>query len=64
MPLSTLGPLVIDLAEYRVTRDGVEVRLTVTEFKLVAHLAANAGRVLTHHAILSAVWGPGACRAR
>ena len=52
------GPLEIDLAEYRVTRNGVEVRLTATEFKLLAHLAANAGRVLTHHAILSAVWGP------
>jgi two-component system KDP operon response regulator KdpE len=52
------GPLEIDLAEYRVTRNGVEVRLTATEFKLLAHLAAHAGRVLTHHAILSAVWGP------
>jgi two-component system KDP operon response regulator KdpE len=52
------GPLEIDLAEYRVTRNGVEVRLTATEFKLLAHLAAYAGRVLTHHAILSAVWGP------
>ena len=51
------GPLEINLAEYRVTRNGVEVRLTATEFKLLAHLAANAGRVLTHHAILSAVWG-------
>jgi two-component system, OmpR family, KDP operon response regulator KdpE len=51
------GPLEIDLAEYRVTRNGVEVRLTATEFKLLAHLAANAGRVLTHHALLSAVWG-------
>jgi two-component system KDP operon response regulator KdpE len=52
------GPMEIDLAEYRVTRNGVEVRLTATEFKLLAHLAANAGRVLTHHAILSSVWGP------
>jgi two-component system KDP operon response regulator KdpE len=52
------GALEIDLAEYRVTRSGVEVRLTATEFKLLAHLASNAGRVLTHHAILSAVWGP------
>jgi two-component system KDP operon response regulator KdpE len=52
------GSLEIDLAEYRATRNGVEVRLTATEFKLLAHLAAHAGRVLTHHAILSAVWGP------
>jgi len=52
------GELEIDLAEYRVTRNGVEVRLTATEFKLLAHLAGHAGRVLTHHAILTAVWGP------
>jgi two-component system KDP operon response regulator KdpE len=52
------GPLEISLAEYRVTRSGVEVRLTATEFKLLAHLAANAGRVLTHRALLTAVWGP------
>jgi len=32
--------------------------LTATEFKLLAHLAGHAGRVLTHHAILTAVWGP------
>lgn len=57
-PIIRSGPLEIDLAEFRVTRNGVEVRLTATEFKLLAHLAANAGRVLTHHAILTAVWGP------
>lgn len=57
-PIVRSGPLEIDLAEFRVTRNGVEVRLTATEFKLLAHLAANAGRVLTHHAILTAVWGP------
>jgi two-component system KDP operon response regulator KdpE len=54
----TSGPLEIDLTEFRVLRNAVEVKLTATEFKLLAHLAANAGRVLTHHAILSAVWGP------
>lgn len=57
-PVVRSGPLEIDLAEYRVTRSGVEVRLTATEFKLLAHLAAHAGRVLTHRAILTAVWGP------
>ena len=53
----TSGPLEIDLANFRASRNGVEVKLTATEFKLLAHLAANAGRVLTHHAILTAVWG-------
>jgi two-component system KDP operon response regulator KdpE len=52
------GPLSIDLAWHAVTRDGSEVKLTATEFKLLAHLAANAGRVLTHQNILSEVWGP------
>jgi two-component system KDP operon response regulator KdpE len=57
-PIVTSGPLEIDLADFHVKRNGVEVKLTATEFKLLAHLAANAGRVLTHHAILTAVWGP------
>lgn len=52
------GALEIDLAQHTVTRNGVEKRLTATEFKLLAYLAANAGRVLTHSAILAQVWGP------
>ncbi len=52
------GPITIDIARHLVTRDGEEVKLSATEFKLLAYLAANAGRVLTHHAILSHVWDP------
>ena len=37
--------------------DGEEVKLTATEFKFLAYLAANAGRVLTHQNILTHVWG-------
>lgn len=51
------GPITVDLAGHQVTRNGVEVKLTATEFNLLAYLAANAGRVLTHQAILSHVWG-------
>jgi two-component system KDP operon response regulator KdpE len=51
------GDLVIDLARHVVTRDGNEVKLTATEFKLRAYLAQNPGRVLTHHSLLSKVWG-------
>jgi two-component system KDP operon response regulator KdpE len=51
------GDLVIDLSRHVVTRDGAEVKLTVTEFKLLAYLAQNPGRVLTHQSILSKVWG-------
>jgi two-component system KDP operon response regulator KdpE len=50
--------VVIDLALHQVTRSGEEVRLTATEFKLLAYLAANAGRVLTNRSILSQVWDP------
>jgi two-component system KDP operon response regulator KdpE len=52
----TAGPLVIDLARHVVTRNNVEVKLTATEFKLLAYLAANAGRVLTHQNILTHIW--------
>jgi len=52
------GPVEIDLVERIVTRQGSEVKLTATEFKLLAYLAANAGRILTHQMILTQVWGP------
>ena len=52
------GSIQIDLAGHLVTRDSEEVKLTATEFKLLAYLAANAGRVLTHQAILTHVWDP------
>jgi two-component system KDP operon response regulator KdpE len=52
------GPITIDLARHLVTRGGEEVKLTATEFKLLAYLAANADRVLTHQAILTHAWDP------
>jgi two-component system, OmpR family, KDP operon response regulator KdpE len=52
------GLISIDLANHVVTRAGEDVKLTATEFKLLAYLAANAGRVLTHQLILTQVWGP------
>jgi two-component system KDP operon response regulator KdpE len=54
----TAGSIRIDLAAHTVTRNGEEIALTATEFKLLAYLAANRGRVLTHRSILSQVWGP------
>ena len=54
----TVGSVVIDLALHTVTRAGEEVKLTAKEFKLLAYLAANAGRVLTNQSILSHVWEP------
>lgn len=52
------GDLSIDLAGHIVLRQGVEVKLTATEFRLLAYLANNAGRILTHQSILNYVWGP------
>jgi two-component system KDP operon response regulator KdpE len=51
------GGVRVDLARHLVTRGGHEVKLTATEFKLLACLARNADRVLTHRAILNEVWG-------
>ncbi|HEY1407550.1 MAG TPA: response regulator transcription factor [Promineifilum sp.] len=51
------GDVTIDLTRHIVTRGGEEVKVTATEYKFLAYLAANAGRVLTHRNILANVWG-------
>jgi two-component system, OmpR family, KDP operon response regulator KdpE len=53
------GDLRVDLAARRVFVKGEEVRLTRTEFNLLATLAKHAGKVLTHRQLLQEVWGPG-----
>jgi two-component system KDP operon response regulator KdpE len=57
-PTVTSGPLRIDLAARQVTLDGHEVRLTPTEYRLLALLARHAGKVVTHRQLLKDVWGP------
>ena len=52
------GTLVIDRERFRVLVDGKEVRLTPKEFELLTYLAQRPGRVVTHRAILRAIWGP------
>ena len=52
------GDLTIDLARHIVLFAGNEVKLTATEFKLLAYLVSHANRVLTHQNILNNVWGP------
>jgi two-component system KDP operon response regulator KdpE len=56
--LVRFGDVTVDLKDRRVTRNGASVRLTPTEFKLLAVLAASAGRLLTNPQLLRAVWGP------
>lgn len=52
------GPIEIDFAQHRVTADGQPVKLTPTEYRLLAYLASNANRVIVHRELLRAVWGP------
>lgn len=54
----TSGELRIDLAARTVTMAGMPVRLTRKEFDVLALLARNAGRLLTHQELLRTVWGP------
>ncbi|HEV7677163.1 MAG TPA: response regulator transcription factor [Candidatus Dormibacteraeota bacterium] len=48
----------VDLGAHAVLRDGVEARLSPTEYLLVAELARHAGQVLDHRTLLRTVWGP------
>jgi two-component system KDP operon response regulator KdpE len=58
-PVLTVGELSIDLDKRTVHVAGVEVHLTPIEYKLLAILLKNAGKVLTHRQLLKDVWGPG-----
>ena len=49
----------VDLAATRVTRDGEEVRLTPTEWRLVEALVSRPGRLVSQRQLLADVWGPG-----
>lgn len=53
------GDLEIDLSSRIVKRDGNIIKLTATEYNLIALLAKNQGRVLTHQFLLKEVWGLG-----
>ena len=53
-----IGTWHIDLAGHVVTVDGADVHLTPIEFRLLALLARNAGKVLTYRMILREIWGP------
>ena len=56
-PIFEAGELRVDLADRRVWRQGQEVHLTPTEYKLLATLVRHAGKVLTHRQLLKEVWG-------
>ena len=52
------GDFRIDIPARKVEVNAKEVHLTPKEFDLLVYLARHPGRVITHHALLTAVWGP------
>ncbi len=52
------GNVTVDVKDRRVLKGGEPVHLTPTEFRLLAVMVANAGRVVTNPQLLRAVWGP------
>lgn len=52
------GDIRADLVARTVTRGGAPLHLTPIEYRLLAHLIANTGKVLTHRQLLRDVWGP------
>lgn len=57
-PTVSFNDLTIDYASRLVKRKGQVIKLTATEYTLLALLAKNEGKVLTHHFLLNQVWGP------
>jgi two-component system, OmpR family, KDP operon response regulator KdpE len=53
------GEIQIDLAQRTVKKKGEPVKLTATEYALLALFAKNEGKVLTHQYLLKEIWGPG-----
>ena len=57
-PVLRTDGLELDIPSHTVRRDGAEVHLTPTEFDLLKALMSNRGRLMTHGALLTQVWGP------
>jgi len=53
-----VGELIVDLDRRRARRGATELELTAREFDVLAYLARNAGKVVTHRLLLAEVWGP------
>ena len=58
-PNLVFGAITIDLVNHTARKNDEILKLTSTEFSLLALLAKNSGRVLTHQTILKEVWGFG-----
>ncbi|MGB0064164.1 MAG: response regulator transcription factor [Terracidiphilus sp.] len=52
-----IGDFVVDSLAHAITVQGKPIHLTPKEFELMLHLARNAGKVMTHRALLTTIWG-------
>ena len=59
-PVYQFSNITVDLSTRRITRDSAEIHLTPIEFRLLAILINNHGKVLTQRQLLNQVWGPNA----
>jgi two-component system KDP operon response regulator KdpE len=57
-PVVTFGPIRVDLGRRQVFKAEEEVHVTATEWRILALLVQNSGKVLTHAQVLREVWGP------
>jgi two-component system, OmpR family, KDP operon response regulator KdpE len=58
-PLMVFRELQVDLVNRTVRKNNELLKLTGTEYSLLALLVRNEGKVLTHQYLLRAIWGPG-----
>lgn len=58
-PQHQFGDVEVDLSRHVVSRAGVELHLTQIEYRLLAALLANSGKVTTHRQLMLEVWGAG-----
>lgn len=58
LPVVNIGDIEIDLSQRAVKKKGKIVKLTGTEYNLLAYLITNRGKLLTHRELLHNVWGP------
>jgi two-component system KDP operon response regulator KdpE len=58
IPVLTVGDLEVDFSKQLVKLRGEAIKLTRTEYQLLAYLVSNCGKLLTHRDLLNNVWGP------
>jgi two-component system KDP operon response regulator KdpE len=57
-PVVVTDAFTVDLAARRVVRDGLDIRLTPTEWSVLEVLVRNSGRLVSQRQLLHDVWGP------